>query len=130
MYLGSKYFLHDEIPTINNRRKAARVIFCDLKINFGKEAELEEMKKVKRDLSQTAYNNGLAYFQSEKLNEAKDEYKKAYFLDCYNGDALYNLGITYFRLDQKDSACVSWKELKVNFGRTDADNLIKKYCSN
>lgn len=111
----------------NNKRVG---LFCDLKISFGKEAELEEMKKIKRDLSQNAYNNGLAYFQSEKLNEAKEEYKKAYFLDCYNGDALYNIGITYFRLNQKDSACVSWKELKANFGRTDADNLIKKYCSN
>ncbi len=118
------------IPAYISYNKRRIGSLCELPINFGKETELAEVKKVKKELSQNAFKKGLEYFQSERLSHAKEEYRKAYLLDCYNGDALYNLGITYFRLSQSDSACVSWKELKINFGRTDADNLIKKYCSN
>jgi len=113
---------------INSKRRVG--VFCDLPVSFGKESELSEVKKINKELSQMSFKKGIEFSLSENLSDAKEEYKKAYIFDCYNGDALYNLGITYFKLNQSDSACVSWKELKENFGRTDADNLIKKYCSN
>lgn len=105
-------------------------LLCDLTISFGNKEKLHEIKEKNKELSNTELAEGKANFQSENLSGAKEKYKKSYTLNCYNYEALYNLGITYFRLNQKDSACYCWKELKENFAKKEADELIKKYCSN
>ncbi len=116
------------IPALDGTRRISR--YCDLTIAFGNKEKLQAMKESKIELSNKNFKEGMESFQSDKLSSAKEKYKKAYILNCYHSDALYNLGVTYFRLNQKDSACYCWNELKVNFGRKEADELIKKYCSN
>lgn len=76
------------------------------------------------------YNAGLKFFKDGKFVDAKENYKKAYKLNYKDQDALYNLGVTYYKLNQKDSACYCWNEMKDKFQSKDAEELIKKYCSN
>lgn len=116
------------IPALDGTHRISR--YCDLTIAFGNKEKLQAMKESKIELSNKNFKEGMESFQSDKLSSAKEKYKKAYTLNCYHSDALYNLGVTYFKLNQKDSACYYWNELKVNFARKEADELIKKYCSN
>lgn len=116
------------IPAIENGKRLNK--YCDLQVTFGKKSELENLKKSQYNLSNKFFNDGMNDFQVENINGAKENYKKAYELNCYHVDALYNLGVSYFKLNQKDSACVCWNELKTNFDKQEANELIKKYCSN
>ena len=115
-------------PAFSNSRRINQ--YCDLKVSFGKKSQLHELRKKNYELANENFNDGMKTFQENKLTIAKEKYKTAYYLNCYHSDALYNLGVTYFRLNQKDSACYYWNELKANFARKEADELIKKYCSN
>ena len=104
--------------------------YCDVVIPYGNKNMLAELNETKKNLSQEMYSQAQSAFLAENTNTAKEKFKQAYLLNCYNSDALYKLGVSYFKLNQKDSACYCWNELKVNFARKDADELIKKYCSN
>lgn len=116
------------IPAYKNGNRINQ--YCDLAIQFGKKAKVDEVKKNQHNLSNKYFNDGMIAFQTDNISLAKEKYKKAYQLNCYHSDALYNLGISYFKLNQKDSACVCWSDFKINFAKQEADELIKKYCSN
>lgn len=116
------------IPAIEDGKRLNR--YCDLPISFGKNSKIIELRKNQYDLSNKYFNDGMKEFQTNNIIAAKENYKKAYELNCYHSDALYNLGVSYFKLNQKDSACVCWNELKTNFAKQEADELIKKFCLN
>lgn len=96
-------------------------VYFNLPINF----ELRDERQ-----SDKLYNSALKDFENGKYSEAKNKYKQAYALNSRNSDALYNLGIVCYKLNQKDSACVYWNEMKTKFHTNDTDVLIKKYCTN
>lgn len=83
-----------------------------------------------QQLSNKYYQEGYKAFQSGNYSLAKEKYLKSYNFDYKNADAVYNLGITYYKLDKRDSACYYWNEMKHKFHTNDTDELLKKYCSN
>lgn len=116
------------VPEIKNGKRLNR--YFDLQIGFGKVTQLEDLKKRQYDLSNKFFNDGMKEFQADNFNFAKENYRKAYQLNCYHSDALYNFGVSYFKLNQKDSACVCWKEYKIHFNDNKTEELIKKHCTN
>jgi TonB family protein len=116
------------ISAIENGKRLNK--YCDLQITFGKKGEIEKLKQKQYASSNKYFNDGMKQFQADNLKAAKENYKKAYQLNCYHSDALYNLGVSYFKLNKKDSACICWNDFKINFAKQEADELIKKYCSN
>lgn len=116
------------IPAYKNGKRINQ--YCDLAIQFGKKTKIDDVKKNQYDLANKYFNEAMIEFQAGNISYAKEKYKKAYQLNCYHSDALYNLGVSYFKLNQKDSACICWTDLKVNFAKHEADELIKKYCTN
>lgn len=96
-------------------------VFFNLPINF----QLSDP-----GLGTKYYNSALKDFEAGKYYEAKEKYLKAYKYNSRDIDAVYNLGVTYIKLNQKDSACFYWNEMKIKFATSEADALIKKYCTN
>lgn len=116
------------ISAIENGKRLNK--YCNLQITFGKKGEIEKLKQKQYASSTKYFSDGMKQFQANDLNSAKESYKKAYELNCYHSDALYNLGVSYFKLNKKDSACICWNDFKINFAKQEADELIKKYCTN
>ncbi len=118
-------------PGVQGVRKVP--VLITLPVSFNVNGKLPEFKKKLMEQGNLYYNEGVKEFGLNNFKLAKENYKKAIALNCYDTDSKYNLGATYLKLNQKDSACVVWEDLKNSFNKKDkeeAEKLIKKYCSN
>lgn len=57
--------------------------------------------KQKGDLANKYYNDGVNYFGSGQLQQAKQSFLNALNLNTYDTDSKYNLAATYLKLNQK-----------------------------
>lgn len=108
-------------------------VYFNLPINFNINGKLDDFKRTQKQLANKYYNDGVRYFGENNFIMAKESFSKALSLNCFDTDSKYNLGATYLKLNQKDSACVIWNDLKTSFNQNDkdeAEKLIKKYCTN
>ncbi len=104
--------------------------YFTMPIAFNIDGKLAKQKKQQHNLSIEIYESGMKDFQSKNFLAAKDKFRQTYMLNNKFENALYNLGIVYYNLGISDSACIAWKELQYSFNRKNAEELIKKYCSN
>ncbi len=59
--------------------------------------------------------------------KAMADFKKALSLKPGNAQAYYNLGLTYFRMQDVENACKNWDQVRA-LGYKQADGMIYKYC--
>jgi tetratricopeptide (TPR) repeat protein len=59
--------------------------------------------------------------------KAMADFKKALLLKPGNAQAYYNLGLTYFRMQDVENACKNWYQVRA-LGYKQADGMIDKYC--
>lgn len=116
------------IPAFKNKKSIDQM--CDIRITFGRKNKIEKYRKDKYNTSLNYFKMATNSFLQNNFNEAKVNYKNAYLYNCLYSDALFNLGVVYLKLNQTDSACLSWKEYKMHFNDNKTEELIKKYCSN
>ena len=116
---------------IENNKKENSEIVVSVPFDLDRTLASDEMKKQKE--GNKFYNEGLKYFEAGNFVEAKNMYKKAFNLNPKDYDSIYNIGVTYLKLNQKDSACYFWDIMRFSADANDkkeAKTLIKKYCSN
>ncbi|HXU26153.1 MAG TPA: TonB family protein [Bacteroidia bacterium] len=85
-------------------------------------------KKWKSKYANYYYNEGVKCSQENKYQEAINYFNETLKINYKDIDALYNKGVMLFQLNKKDSACFEWYEIKY-LGKTDANDLISKHCS-
>ena len=80
-------------------------------------------KKMKQDTfassSKTLYDQGYEKYNNYKYSAALNLFKDAYSLNEKNVDALYFLGRSYHRLDDKENAIATYKKLLEAFPNTE-----------
>lgn len=71
------------------------------------------------------YYRGCAKFNANKHKEAIADFKKAVELKPDYADAYFNLGRTYFLLNDEDHACENYK-LAAKYGRPNLEDYLKR----
>ena len=74
------------------------------------------------------YKAGVNASAENKFSEAIKFFDEILKLSAADIDALFNRGICKYKSDDKEGACQDWKKIQ-SLGKTDADKLILKYCS-
>lgn len=74
------------------------------------------------------YNEGVKKFGEEKYEDALKDFEKALKAYPKDIDALYNKGVCLVKLKKNKEACEAFQLIK-SLGIKDADDLIKKFCS-
>lgn len=74
------------------------------------------------------FDKGVHFYKKGKYDKAIKNFKKAINLDAYYSDALYNCALSYLKMNDRESAC-HYLNLIKSSGKTDADKLLLKYCS-
>ncbi len=105
-------------------------VYFNLPINF----KLSNQPVVKGEITNKEYSDfyydlGVKYSAAKKYESAIENYTKSLKYSPEDIDALYNRGVTYLNIKTSEKACDDWKKIK-ELGKTDADELLKKYCSN
>lgn len=75
------------------------------------------------------YNLGIDDFRANEYESASSYFNHSLLYDANNIDALYNLSISGIKLNKMEYSCEILKRIQM-LGKPDADELIKKYCSN
>ena len=114
------------IPATLNGKKVK--CYFNLPVNFGVTDKFFKSTIEARSLIIKYSKEGPAYFEAGKYAEAKETFLKVYKLNKKNSNALYELGNSYIKLNNKDSACVCWNILEKEFLSDRASELIKENC--
>ena len=83
------------------------------------------------DLQQATYyyNKGVKKFEDGKYEDAINLFDKALRANPNDVDVLYNKSVCLLKLKENVKACETLQKIKA-LGKPDANDLIKKYCSN
>jgi tetratricopeptide (TPR) repeat protein len=87
----------------------------------------EKEKQNKMEIARLNYNEGVKLVQENKLEEALAKYNIAIENGGNKTDFLYNRGVVYFKLGQKEKACEDMKEA-YRLNDTEAGINYEKYC--
>jgi tetratricopeptide (TPR) repeat protein len=68
-----------------------------------------------------------SYFNLKKYKEALDDYTAALAIIPQSGEALYNRGATYYKMQQPAKACEDWKQ-SLALGYTKATEMLNAFC--
>ena len=91
------------------------------------EAEETLTKAIKYDKGnyEAYYYRGCARVNANKLKEAAEDFQKAVELKPDYADAYFNLGRTYYLLQDEDKACENYK-LADKYGRPNLEDYLKR----
>jgi len=133
---ASKYFACYQVENEINLDALYAFGLCKYLLNDYKDAILcwEKAKELGYDSCETKLAE--AYFQLGNQQFEKENYQIAiaYFTKTLENspielNALYNRGISYLYIGDKDNACKDWNKAK-ELGSTDAESLLNEYCNN
>lgn len=100
-----------------------------LMLRYSKYDEAEEAftKAIKYDKNnhEAYYYRGCAKVNATKYKEAIPDFEKAIELKPDYADAYFNLGRTYFLLNNEDKAC-EYYQLAAKYGRPNLDDYLKR----
>ena len=100
-----------------------------LMMNYGKYAEAEEAfgKAIKYDKNnyEAYYLRGCAKINAKKYQDAILDLEKAIELKPDYADAYFNIGRTYFLLNDEEKACEYYK-LADKYGRPNLEDYLRK----
>ena len=100
-----------------------------LMINYSKFEEAEEAldKAIKydKDNYEAYYHRGCLKVNTKHYDEAIADFEKAIKLKPDYADAYFNIGLTYFLLNDEDSACTYYK-LAEKYGRPNLEDYLRR----
>ena len=100
-----------------------------LMLRYSKFEEAEEAftKAIKYDKSnyEAYYYRGCAKVNERKYKDALADFEKAIELKPDYADAYFNMGRTYYLLDDKDKACEYYK-LAAKYGRPNLEDYLRR----
>ena len=101
----------------------------ELMLRYGKYQESEEAltKAIKYDKSnyEAYYYRGCAKVNAKKYKEALEDFQKAIDLKSDYADAYFNMGRTYYLMNDADKACEYYK-LADQYGRPNLEDYLKR----
>jgi tetratricopeptide (TPR) repeat protein len=100
----------------NNRRPG------DVVYDYSHQGEIKSVKKIYK-----YYDFGVQAMNKNKLLIAQRYFEQALKVKNDDVDALYNLGVCFFKEKKKDKACDTWIR-GWQFGDKGAQELLEKYC--
>ncbi len=76
---------------------------------------------------QSLYNVGVRKLEANKLQLATVYFEEAIKYNDRDKDAIYNLGICYYKMGKNDEACKFWKKA-ADLGDKDCQSLLEQKC--
>lgn len=70
---------------------------------------------------------GLAQTALHRFSDANKSFRQALAIDENNGTALYNIGVNYYGMNEKDEACVYWEKAN-QYRNLAAGQALEQYC--
>lgn len=70
---------------------------------------------------------GLSQTALERFTESNKSLRQALAIDADNGSILYNIGVNYYGMDEKEEACSYWKKAKLH-RHLAAVQALEQYC--